>query len=147
MTLVRFDPFAGFASFSPFAGRRELDRYFESPAQRTTGTWRPRVDVYQEDAAIVVRAEIPGVSPDDVDVTVDDRRLTISGTRSFEAKNNGKGTHRREIFEGNFARTLVLPEGTDPEAVTATSKDGILEITVPKQPEVLPHTVTVDVAS
>ncbi len=139
MAIVRFDPFASL---------RDLDRWFEDrwtdiPLTRSEGTWSPRVDVYDENGALVVRAEIPGVDPEDVDVTVEGGTLTISGSRRFETETDEKGFHRKEIFEGSFCRKIVLPEGTDPEAVKAQAKDGILEVSVPKRPEVLPHKVTV----
>ena len=65
--------------------------------------------------------------------------------RSFESEESAESYHRKEIFEGTFERTILLPEGVDPEAITAASKDGILEISVPKRPEVLPRKVTVEV--
>ena len=141
MSLVRFDPFTSI---------RDLDRWFEmpsrwvdAPALRTEGTWTPRVDVFDEDGALVVRAEVPGVDVEDIEVTVEGGTLTISGSRRFEKDTEEKGFHRKEIFEGSFSRKIMLPEGTDPEAVKATSKDGILEVSVPHKPEVLPHRIAV----
>lgn len=135
MSLVRFDPFELV---------RDFDRFFESPAPQT-GTWKPRVDVFERDAGLVVRAELPGIDAENLDVTVEGGTLTISGTRSFTSETEEKGFHRKELFEGHFKRTLLLPEGIDPKEISATSKDGILEITVPKRPEVLPRKVTVEV--
>lgn len=142
MAIVRFNPFAAFSDF---------DRWFETPDRwlegsvRTEGTWTPRVDVFDEDGALVVRAEVPGVDVEDIEVTVEGGTLTISGSRRFETESEEKGFHRKEIFEGIFSRKILLPEGTDPEAVQATSKDGILEISVPHKPEVLPHKVAIAV--
>ncbi len=136
MSLVRFDPFSAL---------REFDRFFESP--RREHAWLPRVDVFDEDGALVVRAEVPGVDPESIDVTVEGGRLTISGSRSFVTESDKAGYHRKEIFEGTFSRSVLLPDGTDPDGVSASSKDGILEITVPKRPEVLPRTVKVEVKS
>ncbi len=137
MAIVRFDPFAALRDFD----RWFEDRWVEAPV--TEGTWTPRVDVYDKDGALVVRAEIPGVDPADIDVTVEGGTLTISGTRRLETETEEKGFHRKEIFEGSFTRKIVLPEGTDPEAVNAQAKDGMLEVSVPKRPEVLPHKVTI----
>lgn len=143
MAIVRFDPFAGL---------RELDRWFDMPDRwfegasgRTEGTWSPRVDVFDENGALVIRAEVPGVDVEDIDVTVEGGTLTISGSRRFETETEEKGFHRKEIFEGSFSRKILLPEGTDPEAVTATSKDGILEVAVPRKPEVLPHRIAIEI--
>jgi len=133
MQLVRFDP---------FSAMREFDRLFEGrPASR----WMPRVDVYDRENDLMVRSEVAGISPDDIEITVEGNSLTIKGARNFESEENKDNYHRKEIFEGSFERTILLPEGTDPEAVSATSKDGILEISVPKKPEILPHKVSVEI--
>jgi HSP20 family protein len=134
-TMVRFDPFGAL---------RELDRWFESPATRS-GTWAPRVDVFDKDGTLVVRAEVPGVKPEDIEVTVEGGVLSITGSRSFTTETEEKGFHRKEIFEGSFCREIMLPEGTDPASVKAVSKDGILEVVVPRSPEVLPRKVTVEI--
>ncbi len=105
----------------------------------------PRVDVFEKGDALAIRAELPGVDPSDVEVTVEGGTLTVTGTRSFETEEAGNGYRRKEIFEGDFKRTLVLPEGADQDAIAANSRDGILEIVVPMKPEVLPRKVTVDV--
>ncbi len=135
MSLVRFDPFELV---------RDLDRMFDSPTPRT-GMWLPRVDVFERDANLVVRAEVPGIDAESLDVTVEGGTLTLTGHRKFENETDEGGYHRKEIFEGQFKRTVLLPEGADADAITATSKDGILEIVVPKKPEVLPRKVTVEV--
>lgn len=133
--LVRFDPW-GFMT--------EFDRLFEDKGF-ATGPWMPRVDVFEKGDTLAIRAELPGVDPADVEVTVEGGTLSISGTRSFETEETGRGYRRKEIFEGDFKRTIVLPEGTDQESIAASSHDGILEIVVPMKPEVLPRKVTVDV--
>ena len=133
--------------FDPWGMMRDMDRLFEEGARRSSGgSWLPRVDVFERDANLVVRAEVPGVDTDAIDVTVESGTLTISGSRGFEKDEEIEGGfHRKEIFEGRFKRTVLLPEGTDADAVTAITKDGILEVVVPKKPEVLPRKVTVDV--
>ena len=136
MNLVRFDP---------FSVMRDFDRLFGEGVERSGSRWMPRVDVLDQDEALLVRTEVPGVDPESIDVTVEGGTLTIKGSRSFSAEESEDSYHRKEIYEGSFERTLLLPEGVDPEAVTAASKDGILEITIPKQPEVLPRKVTVEV--
>jgi HSP20 family protein len=137
-SLVRFDP---------WGMMRDLDRLFEDTARHAgDAPWLPRVDVFERDASLVVRAEVPGVDPGHIDVTVENGTLVIEGSRTFEKDEEIEGGfHRKEIFEGRFKRTVLLPEGTDAEAVTASTRDGILEIKIPKRPEVLPRKVTVDV--
>ena len=135
MNLVRFDPFSVV---------RDFDRLFET-GDRPFNRWMPRVDVLDKDDALLVRTEIPGVDPESLDVTVESGTLTIKGTRSFQNEETSENYHRKEIFEGSFERTILLPDGADAGAVTAASKDGILEISIPKRPEVLPRKITVEV--
>jgi len=135
MNLVRFDP---------FSVMRDFDRLFEA-TDRPLNRWMPRVDVLDKDDALLVRTEIPGVDPESIDVTVESGTLTIKGSRSFTSEESAENYHRKEIFEGSFERTILLPEGADAEAVTASSKDGILEISIPKRPEVLPRKITVEI--
>lgn len=134
------------APFDPFAMLRDLDRILDrAPATPTRG-WLPRIDVFDREQELVVRVEIAGVDPEDIEVTVEDRTLTISGHRSFDETTDEAGMHRREIFTGEFRRTLVLPDGLDATEVVARANHGILEVTVPRRPEVLPRKVKVDVA-
>lgn len=134
------------APFDPFSMLRDIDRILDRP-QTGDGRWLPRLDVFDRGDRLVVRVEIAGVDPDAIDVTVEDRTLTISGTRTFEQTSEGDAFHRREIFAGEFKRTLVLPEGLDAEEITASADKGILEVTIPRRPEVLPRKVKIDVAN
>ena len=134
MELVQFDPFSLL---------RDMERMFDKGTR--TQAWLPRIDVFDTEDRLVVRVEIPGVDPDAIDVTVEDRTLTVSGARSFTEEQEDRGYHRREIFTGEFRRTIVLPEGMNPEEIGASANNGILEISVPRRPEVLPRKVKVDV--
>lgn len=133
MTLVRFDP---------FGIGRDLDRMFEETFRSREG-WLPRVDVFEREGTLVVRAETPGIDPESLDITLEGGVLSISGSRTFESETDKGAFHRKEIFEGEFRRTVMLPDGVDLEAVEATSKDGIVEITIPMAPEVLPRKIKV----
>ena len=135
MNLVRFDP---------FTAMRDFERLFEESG-RPTNRWMPRVDVLDQDTDLVVRTELPGVDPESIDVTVEGGTLTIKGSRSFENEETQANYQRKEIFQGSFERTILLPDGIDSEAVTATSSNGILEISFPRQPDVLPRKVTVEI--
>lgn len=133
------------APFDPFAMLRDIDRLLER-TQTAPARWLPRIDVFDRDKDLVVRVEVAGVKPEDIDVTVEDRTLTISGQRSFDETTEENGMHRREIFTGEFRRTLVLPEGLDAGEVAARADNGILEVSVPRRPEVLPRKVKVDIS-
>jgi len=137
MDLVRFDPFSLLS---------EMDRFFERGVSATP-TWAPRIDAFDREKELVVRVEIPGVKPEEVEITVENRTLTISGTRHFEETTEQGGYHRREILTGEFKRTLVLPEGLNAEEISAKAEHGILNVVIPRRPEVLPRKVKVDVAS
>jgi HSP20 family protein len=153
MVGTKLDPFAlvGTTLFN------DLTRLFDAPAGvarsgsgAVVETWKPRVDVAASDTAFEIRAELPGIDPDSIDVTVEQNVLTITGTRSFDSAGVEQGDsgliyRRREILEGTFVRKIHLHAEVDVEAVTATSSNGILEITVPKQPVELPRKVTVAV--
>ena len=133
MQLVRFDP---------FSTMREFDRLFEG---RAANRWMPRIDVFDGEDSLKVRTEVAGIDPEEIEVTVEAGTLTIKGARSFDNEETKTNYHRKEIFEGSFERTVLLPEGIDAEAVTASSKNGVLEISIPKLPEVLPRKVSVEI--
>ena len=137
MDLVRFDPFSLLS---------EMDRLFERGATAAP-TWAPRLDAFDREKELVIRVELPGVKPEDVDITVEDRTLTISGKRQFEETVEQGNYHRREIFTGEFKRTLVLPEGLNAEEIAAKAENGLLSVSIPRRPEVLPRKVKVGVAS
>lgn len=148
MQTTKFDPFAliGTNLFNDF------NRLFESTGTQTD-LWAPRLDVAETDEAFLIRAELPGIEPDSIDVTVEENVLSISGIRTFDAATSEDDAEepapiryrRREIREGGFARKIRLAGDVDVDAVSATSSNGILEITVPKQPVELPRKVTVAV--
>jgi HSP20 family protein len=127
--------------YDPFSIVRDFDRFFEEPDR----PWIPRVDVLDRDGSLVVRAEVPGMRSEDIDVTVENSELVISGTRSFSTTDEGKEYHRREIAYGSFQRAVYLPDEFDADKITAQYHDGILEITVPRHPEVLPKKVKVEI--
>lgn len=135
------------APLDPFAMLRDLDRILEPRRGGEEFRWLPRIDVFDREQSLVVRVEVAGVDPESIDVTVEDRTLTISGKRHLEETMEGAGYHRREIFSGEFRRTLVLPEGLDATAISAKAVHGILEVTVPRRPEVLPKKVKVEVTA
>jgi len=132
MTILRqFDPFV-----------REFEALVRGTPQQDRG-WAPAVDVFEREGALVVRALVPGVSPDDLDIRVEDGKLTIAGTRASDQSEKGS-VYRREIQYGSFARTIVLPERADVSAIKASHRDGVLEVTVPKPAELQPHKIAIE---
>jgi len=136
MDLVQFDPFSLL---------RDFDRHFAGG--RRPQAWLPRVDVFDRNDYLVIRAEMPGLTAEEIDLTIEDRTLTISGARTFDQTEETGTIHRREIQVGEFERTLVLPEGMNAEEISASMDNGILEISIPRRPEVLPRKVKVKVGS
>jgi HSP20 family protein len=107
-------------------------RGWVSPVSFSEFDWNPRIDVSESDDEIVVKAEIPGVDPDDVDISIDESNLIISGEKKQESEEKGKNFYRAERSYGSFRRSFALPSGVDVEQVKASSKDGVLSIVIPK---------------
>jgi HSP20 family protein len=101
-----------------------------------TGTgprrWVPAVDLVEREGQLVLRADLPGMDRDDVDVRIKDGVLTVSGERKYENESKGEGYHRVERSFGRFSRSLRLPRGVDASAVSASFDRGVLEVTIPK---------------
>jgi HSP20 family protein len=150
--LTRWDP----AVSSPFEFmermNEEMDRWFDrvtrdfgfprrsslfrSPWGSATreGIWAPRIEAFQKDDRFIVRAELPGLSKDDVTVEVTDQALTIRGERRDEREEEREGFYHSEREYGQFSRTIPLPEGVITENANATFRDGVLEISMPAAP-------------
>ncbi|RMG35276.1 MAG: Hsp20/alpha crystallin family protein [Gammaproteobacteria bacterium] len=111
---------------------RMLPGFADDDSQVVGSTWAPAVDIKEEDDKFVIRADIPGVSPDDIDVSMEQGVLTIKGERKHEAEENKEGYHRIERAYGTFMRRFALPENVDADKISATSKDGVLELVLPK---------------
>jgi HSP20 family protein len=117
----------------------ELDRLFESPM---TG-WAPALDVHEDKETFSIRAELPGMKREDIEVSLQDGALIISGERKAEQVHEGTEVHRQERFYGRFTRALTLPTAVAGDKVKAQYKDGILTVTLPKAEEAKPKAITV----
>lgn len=121
---------------SPWRGLDELDEPSRLPSTRQAAAlWAPPLEVFERGNDLVVRADLPGLSKDDVNVEVDNGILTISGERRSEHEEDRQGYYRSERSYGSFARSVALPEGVSEEQCNATFKDGVLEVTMPKPKE------------
>jgi len=126
MTIVRYEPWS-------LVDR--LTRQFETAR---TVAWIPSVDVHEEAERYVVRADLPGVSPDDIEITADAGVLTIKGERKAKEQQTEGSVQRVERVErvaGNFVRRFTLPEAAQTDAIKATHVNGVLELSIPKQPK------------
>ena len=144
MSIVRFDPFRDITSFRDDINRL-FTRSFGEEGLAGTRTWAPAVDVFETKDAVVLKAELPGLTADDVDVEIDDNVLTVSGERTFTDTVEEGRFYRLERSYGKFSRSLTLPQGIKADAVSAAFADGVLEVTVPKAEEVKPRKVTIGV--
>ena len=115
--------------------QREMDRLFEDFFRRG-GLMRPSVDVVETDDTVVVKAELPGMEPKDVDISVSGDKLTIKGERKAEKEEKGKTFYRMERCYGSFCRTVELPVSVEADKAKADYKNGVLEITLPKTEQV-----------
>ena len=134
MELVRWRP-RRYAPVAPY----DLDRVFDRLMQNWAGQasmpefdWSPSIDVSESDEEIVVKAEVPGVNPEDIDISVDDNNLVISGEKRQESEEKDRNYYRVERSYGSFRRSLPLPSGADVDSIKASSKDGILSVVIPK---------------
>jgi len=135
-------------ALEPF--RSELDELFdrffggpESKGGELMQAWTPRVDVEETDKEIVVKADLPGVDPKDVDIAVSDGSLVLRGEKKEERKEEKKDFRQVERFVGQFYREIPLPSGTDPNKIAATSSKGVITVTVPKTPQAAPKKIAV----
>jgi HSP20 family protein len=149
MNITRYDPWR-----DPWQmmedWRHEMDRAFhplllrgDDTSRVVGGEWTPAVDIKEEDNRYVIRADIPGVKPDDVEVTMENGVLTIRGERKFEETEEKENFRRIERSHGIFYRRFSLPDNTDSEGVMATGKDGVIEVTIPKTAEKQPKRIEV----
>ena len=139
-TLMRWDPFAEFASLS-----RTLERGHWGVPNSDTRRFdlTPAVDLLETDNEVVVKASLPGVKAEDVDISVNDGILTVKGEKKSDDKTEGENFYRREIRYGAFSRSLPLPAAVDQEKAEATFADGVLTVTLPKSAEAKPKQIKI----
>jgi len=143
--LVRWEPFGGIRRRrDPFGDLFEMqeqmnrmfnDYFGERQNGLAEGAWAPLVDVSETESAILVRAELPGISQDDIELTLQDNVLTLKGEKKQESKTDNENFHRTECCFGSFSRSFTLSATVKQEDIQAKFKDGILEITLPKVEE------------
>jgi HSP20 family protein len=131
--------------------RDEIDRLFESPLTELTRTsqllsgWTPALDVYEDKENFTVKAELPGMKKEEIEVSLHEGMLSISGERKSESKHEDAEVYRTERFFGRFQRTVNLPAAVAAEKVKAAYQDGVLTITLPKTEEAKPKHIDVSV--
>lgn len=130
--------------------REEIEQLFESPFGKGTAEleffgWTPALDVYENKDGFIVRVELPGMKKDDIQLSLHENCLTVSGERRYDEK-NGAEPSRAERFFGRFQRTFTLPKAVQSDKVQAQYRDGILTVTLPKTEESKPKQIEVKVS-
>jgi HSP20 family protein len=146
MALARWTPMGNLPSFQD-----EMNRLFNQFFQGGTGeeagwgvrTWTPPVDIYETDDALILKAELPGVSKDDVSIEIHQNTLVLRGQRQHEAEVKEDHYHRVERAYGTFQRSFMLPTLVDQEHVQATYQDGVLELRLPKSEAAKPKRIAI----
>lgn len=146
MTLVRWEPARELQSL-----QQEMNRLFGSFFEGAPGNgggaggrqWIPAMDLVETDEHYVLRADLPGLGEDDVNIEFEENVLTISGERHAEQEQRGDGYYRFERATGRFARSLTLPSGVDPEHIEANFANGVLEVRIPKPEQARPRRVAI----
>jgi len=136
------DPMDSFRGF-----RGELDRIFNTnTATYADGetNWVPAVDIREAKDAYEVVADVPGVEPKDIDISLEDGVLTVKGERKFVSKDEGEGYTRSERTYGNFHRRFTLPDTADADNISAKTEHGVLKLHIPKKEKVLPKKISVE---
>jgi HSP20 family protein len=146
MTIVHYEPWRLFNRFQRDINRAFAEGTSSSEAANSDIAWLPVVDVHEEAERFVVRADLPGVDPKDVEITAEKGVLTIRGQRHAEKRENGNSYERVERVSGNFLRRFSLPESAETSDIKAKQSNGVLEISIPKAPQVQPKRITVEAA-
>ena len=137
-------PWRGLSSF----WNRDFEDFMEIPWMETESghRWLPRVETFQKNGSYVIKADLPGVKPKDIHVTIEGDHLIIRGERKTDKETKNKDFRRREVFYGSFQRSVPIPSGIKADAIKAKYRDGVLEITAPMEKTHLSKEVKVELA-
>jgi len=142
MSLTHYDPLANFpATFRTFEDA--IARMLNEP--RGTRPWSPSVDIYETENELVLKADLPDVKLEDIEVRVENQTLTLKGERKFEEDKSVQGYHRIERSYGTFTRSFTVPSTVDSEKVEAAFKNGVLTVKLPKKEAAKPRQVKIEV--
>ena len=136
-TITRWEPFAELADM-----RQRFDRLLGELGDGER-EWMPAIDMIRDNGDLVVRAEVPGIKPEEIEIKAEEGTLTISGKHEEAEEEKGKHFVRRERRYGAFSRTMTLPDGVDPKKIKASTHDGVLEVTIPLPKEQAQEAVTI----
>jgi HSP20 family protein len=141
LTLSRWEPFRDALALQHRLNRMLGDQAFTGP--EGVGSWIPPVDIVEEPERLLFRAEIPGVSKEDIDIKVENHTLILRGEKKQEREVEGETAHRVERFYGSFSRSFALPTTIDADKIQARYKDGVLELVLPKAEVARPRKIEI----
>jgi HSP20 family protein len=141
--LDRWEPFRG--SYDSQLNRLFTDFFGRTPQDQNLTPWAPAVDIFEGEHELVVKADLPDIKPEQLDIRVESNILTIRGERKFEKKAEEKNYLRVERSYGSFARSFSLANTVNTEAIKADYKDGVLTLSIPKREEAKPKQIKVNV--
>jgi HSP20 family protein len=148
MALVRWEPVRELSSLQSEMNRL-FNTFFDTPSTGGNGgairRWVPSMDLVETDEHFVLRADLPGLTEDDVTIELEDNVLTVAGERKAEHEEKKEGFYRMERSFGQFRRSLTLPDGINPDGIAATFDKGVLEVRIPKPEERKPRRVAIQV--
>ena len=143
MAITRYEPWGILNQL-----QKELERAYEGDANESsvsTAEWAPAVDIKEEAERFVLLADIPGVKPEEIDISMEDGVLTITGEKNTEAETEKDGYKRVERTYGSFYRRFTLPDTADADTISAKSNHGVLEIVIPKRETAKPKKISITV--
>ena len=146
MTLIRWDPFRDLLSLQDRVHQAMSRPTVQEGSQTPFATWSPSVDVFENEDELVLRAELPGVEREDIDIRVDQNTLELEGERKLDNEMEQGRTHRTERVFGAFKRRFTLPKDVDAAAIKAVHRNGVLEIVLPKAATAKPRTIEISAA-
>lgn len=148
MAMVRFDPFRDLAVLQDRMNRMFNDQFTgrQEDHMLNRGTWTPPVDIYEAEGELVLKAELPDMKREDIDVTVENNMLTIRGERKLDSEIKQENFHRVERAYGSFVRTFSLPATVESVKIAAEYKNGVLTVKLPFREEAKARTINVQVA-
>ncbi len=138
MSLIHYDPFSSIKAFEDV-----VSSLLNQP--QTARPWSPAVDIAETEEALVLKADLPDVKLEDIEVRVENETLTLKGERRFEKEEKSKGYHRIERSFGTFMRSFAVPPTVEADKVSADYKNGVLTVTLPKKEAAKPRQVKVQV--
>jgi HSP20 family protein len=150
MAMTRFDPFRDLAVLQDRMNRLFTDTYGDRRREddlMSRGTWMPAVDIYELDGTLVLKADLPDMRREDIDLNVENNTLTIRGERKLDNDIQQESFHRIERAYGSFLRQFSLPAAVDTAKIAAEYKQGVLTVKLPVRDEVKPRSINIEVAA